>query len=171
MIAYGGYALNRSADRIEQQQTTVVAEQALVEVSDPLAALCESDPTIRARVGPACDTAAQVASAPPESPVDGLDGTDGRDGRDGLDGADGQSPACLLEPTMCRGADGADGRDGMDGRDGVDGVAGRDGVDGAPGRDGSPAAELVVNEADGSQLRCPRTGGDDTAPEYTCTRV
>lgn len=166
MIAYGAFAVSRSAERIETEQTAVVAEQALVEVSDPLAALCASDPAIRARVGPACDTAVQVASAPPGSPVDGLDGQDGRDGRDGVDGADGVSPPCLLEPTMCEGADGVDGVDGADGRDGTDGAAGRDGVDGV---DGSPAEVLIVNRTDGTQLRCPRTGGEDTAPEYTCT--
>lgn len=161
--AYTVFAVGRSADRVQADEDAVVTEQALGEVSDPLAALCAEDPTIRARVGPACDTAALVASAPPESPADGLDGRDGadglpgRDGRDGRDGVDGVTPACLSEPTMCRGGDGRDGRDG---------VAGQPGRDGA---DGSPAEVLVVNRADGTQLRCPRTGGEDVAPEYTCT--
>lgn len=44
----------------------------------------------------------------------------------------------------------------------------RDGKDGRDGRDGSPAAEMIVTRLDGSQLRCPRTGGPDTTPIYTC---
>ena len=173
-VGYVVFAFDRSAGRVEEQRQTVVTEQALGQVSDPLAALCAENPTIKARVGAACDTAAAVVSAPADSPADGLDGRDGvngRDGTNGLNGKDGLTPPCLATPTMCVGADGKDGLDGKDGQngtDGADGANGTNGTDGTDGRDGSPAAELIVNRADGTQLRCPRTGGEDTAPVYTC---
>lgn len=159
VTVYVVYALNRSAAGIEQTQQVEQTSQTLDAVADPLARLCATDPSVRARVGTACDTAAQAVSAPPKNGVDGRNGTDGMDGRDGINGKDGQSPPCLLTPAQCQG------RDGIDGTDGVDGT---NGVDGKDGRDGSPAAEMVVNRTDGTTLRCPRTGGEDTAPVYTC---
>lgn len=161
-VAYVVFAIQRSAGRVDEQRQTVVTEQALTQVSDPLARLCAEDPGIRARVGVACDTASVVASSPADSPAAGLDGRngiDGKAGRDGRDGIDGVSPPCLATVSQCVGADGKPGKDGTDGQPGKDGTN---------GRDGSPATELIVNRSDGTQLRCPRTGGDDTAPVYTC---
>lgn len=48
--------------------------------------------------------------------------------------------------------------------------AGPPGADGADGRDGSPAATMTITLSNGSVVVCPRTGGDDASPAYTCTR-
>lgn len=165
-VAYAIFAVSRSADRVEEQKQTVVTEQALADVADPLAKLCEEDPAIKARVGAACTTAAQAVSAPPERGADGLNGRNGIDGRAGVDGAAGVSPPCLVEPSRCQGKDGSNGTNGTNG---TDGTAGKDGVDGRDGANGSPATEMIVNRTDGSSLRCPRTGGGDSAPVYTCS--
>lgn len=56
-------------DRDQAQQATETAQQAqtdLDKVADPLAALCAADPTVRARVGDACNTAQQVVERPPD---------------------------------------------------------------------------------------------------------
>lgn len=82
LAAYLVFAIDRSAGRVEQARDAEVTEQALTEVSDPLAALCAENPVIRVRVGAACDTAALVVSAPPGMPpAAGLAGRDGTDGR------------------------------------------------------------------------------------------
>jgi hypothetical protein len=78
-VGYAVYAVSRSADTVEQDKQAVVTEKALTEVSDPLAKLCADDPVIRARVGPACTTAAKVASSP--EPAKALRGEPGADGR------------------------------------------------------------------------------------------
>lgn len=54
-------------------------QQTLDEVADPLAALCASDPSVRARVGEACATAREVVEAPPS-------GTPGQPGQPGAEG-------------------------------------------------------------------------------------
>jgi hypothetical protein len=125
------FALDRSAVRVEQGAT-------LAAVSDPLASLCASDASVRARVGAACDTAATASAAartegiPGRAGLDGQDGRTGQAGRDGRDGRDGITPPCMSTPTQCQGAAGTNGADGAAG---ADGQAGRDGQN---GRDGQP---------------------------------
>lgn len=144
-VIYVGYALYRSATVVRAEGAVASTTQTLGEVADPLLRLCEQDPTIRERVGRACDTASQAVSVVAERGADGRNGVDGVAGTPGLDGAagtngvdgvDGQSPPCLSEPAQCRGADGRNGVDGVDGapgRDGRDGVNGTNGTNGAPG--------------------------------------
>lgn len=84
--AYVAFAVNRSAGRVEEARQSVVTEQALTEVSDPLAALCAENAAIRARVGAACTTAAAVVSAPADRPAAGLDGKPGTPGTPGIAG-------------------------------------------------------------------------------------
>lgn len=82
---------------------------------------------------------------------------------------------------------GADGKPGKDGR----GIAKTEIVDGrlivtyddqtttdagpvpagANGKDGSPAEAFTVNRSDGQIVECPRTGGTDDHPIYTCNAV
>lgn len=90
LAAYAAYSVARSAERIEAATTAQVTERALTDVSDPLAALCASDPTVRARLGPACLTASQVAAAPPGRPTAGLPGRAGERGAQGQTGDRGQ---------------------------------------------------------------------------------
>lgn len=137
--------------------------------------------------GPVCQQAADVAAQP--VPVPGPAGEPGPTGAPGAPGARGErgfpgvpgtpgppgaSPACLSEPTQCRGADGRDGVDGKDGvgKDGVDGQDGRNGADGrngVDGRDGSPAHTMTKHYKDGSTETCARIeGSPDTAPDYDC---
>lgn len=39
---------------------------------------------------------------------------------------------------------------------------------GPAGANGSPAAQITINRTNGTTVVCPRTGGEDTAPVYTC---
>ncbi|MEU7817050.1 hypothetical protein [Pseudonocardia sp. NPDC049154] len=218
-----GFALNRSADRVEKEQTVQEQAQTIREVGDPLLRLCETDPSVRARVGSACDTAAQAVSAAAEPVRDGTDGKAGVDGR-GIVGTevrdDGHlvltySDGAVEDVGLVVGTDGTAGASGtgivsaatVDGHlvltftdgstvdvgqiVGATGAAGR-GVtstaavggrlivtysDGAVEDAGPlptsppapPAAQLVINRTDGTTVTCDRTGGDDTAPVYTCT--
>ncbi len=67
---------------VEAEQTTAVQAEQLDTLADPLAALCASDATVRARLGDdVCFTAQQVVDAPPVVPAPALDGTAGMDGR------------------------------------------------------------------------------------------
>ncbi|MGL5910927.1 MAG: hypothetical protein ACRCZP_13045 [Phycicoccus sp.] len=161
-----------------EQQTTTVAEEALVEVSDPLAALCAADPAVRARVGAACATAAQVASAPAESPTDGLPGRPGVAGPPGTPGVPGAGGADSTVPgpegpAGSAGGDGQPGTAGQDGEAGQDGTAGADGAPGAPGPAGTPGrppAGFTFIDPDGRQQTCARDAGSpDDAATYTCT--
>lgn len=215
----------------EAQQTVQATQDTLDQVADPLAALCAADPSVRARVGDACDTAQQVVEAPMAiepgaqgdagrdgrgitatvidadghlivsytdgsridvGPVVGRTGSAGRgivasvlsDGRLILTFSDGstQDVGAVVGPMGTAGVAGDDGDPGRGivSTDIVDGrlvVAYTDGSTedagpvpaGPPGTDGSPAAELVINRSDGTTVRCPRTGGEDTAPVYTCS--
>lgn len=140
---YAAFALNRSAEKVQTEQVAAETTQTLGAVADPLLRLCREDPTIRDRVGRACDTASQAVTevavrgarglpgTPGVAGTPGIAGQDGRDGVDGIgtpgtpgtpgeDGADGMSPPCLSEPGQCRGAPGKDGQDGQDGVDGAD---------------------------------------------------
>lgn len=181
MLLYGGHAVSRSAETVEDKQT-------IGAVADPLKQLCETDPTIRARVGQACDAAAEAVSAAPERGADGrrgaagvagppgiggVAGTDGRNGIDGANGDDGQNgidgetvvgpsgapgvdgatPPCFFEAAQCRGADG------------------RNGDPGAPGRDAELPTSYTKNYSDGTSETCTRSGGTDTAPVWDCTRA
>ncbi|MGL5909383.1 MAG: hypothetical protein ACRCZP_05230, partial [Phycicoccus sp.] len=89
MLGYSAYSVYDSGQRLTEQRDTAVAENAVVAVSDPLAQLCATDPTIRARVGAACDTAAAVAASPADDPVAVLEGRPGEAGRPGADGLPG----------------------------------------------------------------------------------
>ncbi len=227
-------AVMRSSEAVELTGQVQTANENVREVADPLAALCGSDPTIRQRVGDACDAAVEAAAAPSES-TPGSPGADGIDGRGIVSTViDGEGHLIVSYTDGSRrdvgavvGAEGAQGRgiaastisstgqlvltfndgttqdvgvvvgqSGTDGADGEVGPAGRgvvataivdgrlrvsytDGTtdDAGPvpmgerGADGSPAAELVINRSDGSTVRCPRTGGENTAPVYTCSDV
>jgi hypothetical protein len=70
-----------NVEKVQTEQTAVSTQQALVEVADPLAQLCADDPSVRARVGAACEKAAQASTAAAEKPHDGLDGKPGVAGR------------------------------------------------------------------------------------------
>lgn len=95
-------------------------------------------------------TAAQIQAAvdnylirnPPER------GPEGAAGKDGENGKDGESPPCLSEPTQCRGADGADST--------VPGPAPNSWT--WP----DPLIPAVTHT-------CTRSGGPDSAPDYSCT--
>lgn len=80
------------------------------------------------------------------------------------------NPLCVGPPGLdgSNGTDGTSGTDGADGKDGKDGIDGVDGTDGTNGRDGSPASTLVINRSDGTTVNCPRTGGSDLEPVYSC---
>lgn len=214
LLAYVVFAFERSATRVEEDHQNAVTEQALGEVSDPLAALCAEDPAVRARAAAACDTAAQVVAAP--TPRDGANGKDGRgitgtllraDGHLIVTFTDGQSldVGQVIGETGTPGrgitaASVADGRlvltfsdgtrtdlgpvvgsDGGDGR-GIDSTAIVDGrlivsySDGTTEDAGPvpvadpppPPAEMRFIRSDGATETCPRTGGPDSAPVYTC---
>lgn len=147
MLLYIAWAVTRSADRVETRNVAEQTTQQLGAVADPLLRLCETDPTIRERVGKACDDAAAGVVTVIERGQDGAAGATGAAGiagRDGVDGAAGGvgpsgapgAPGAAGTP----GAAGVDGQPGAAGRDGVDGRDGRDGVDGATGLPGPPGA-------------------------------
>lgn len=83
ILAIVGWSVVGQLRTVQAQDQQAATEQTLSEVADPLAALCAENPAIRARVGPACNTAAAVVSAPPEDPAAGLDGRPGTNGTDG----------------------------------------------------------------------------------------
>lgn len=224
LVAYVVFVFDRSAGRVAEAQEQQVVEHALTEVSDPLAALCAENSAIKARVGPACDTAALVVAAPVGQPADGLPGANGADGR-GITStwlrADGHllitySDGSQTDVGQVIGEAGTDGADGrgitfsqvIEGRlilafsDGTTVDVGR--IVGDPGRgvestavvdgrlivsydDGTtqdagelprgpagvnePASQLEFNQPDGTKLVCPRTGGTDDAPVYTCDEI
>lgn len=132
-------ALGRSA-------TVIDTNQALQEVTGPLAPLCRDDPSVQARIGAACDTAQQVVQGERgQQGLRGLQGIAGIDGSDGIDGAAGQ-PGTPGTPGQAGpsgapgtpGEEGAEGQPGTDGVDGQPGSPGASGTPGAPGRDGVP---------------------------------
>lgn len=73
------------------------------------------------------------------------------DGVNGRDGKDGESPPCLFESAQCRGVDGKNGADSI--------------VPGPPPNSWTwpdPVVPAVTHT-------CTRSGGDDSAANYTCT--
>lgn len=173
-----------------EKQTTVATAETLSAVADPLAALCAQDPTIRERVGAACDTAAQAVVAAPVVAAaardgrNGAAGTAGLDGAAGIDGRDGRgitSTAIVAGRLVLTYSDGttqdvgavvgADGKAGVDGKPGADGQPGQPGADGAAGAAGAPGglpASYTTFFTDGTSQTCTRSGGDDSAPRYSC---
>lgn len=59
------------------------------------------------------------------------------------------------------------GDQGFPGTNGKDGVNGTDGKNGRDGHDGSPAHSMTLVTPDGTML-CPRSGGTDLDPVYSC---
>lgn len=121
-----------------------------------------------------CDTAAKVAADPVPGPV-GPTGAAGAQGIQGVPGPIGATGATGVPgipgdpgPAGKDGADGTQGATGAAGQPGQNGTNGANGKDGADGRDGSPAAALVLTYPDLSTQTCNRSGGPDTAPEYSC---
>lgn len=109
------FALGRSAQRVEQDQT-------LTAVADPLAALCAQDASVRARVGAACGVAVQVVAEKQAIPQAGPMGPMGPAGKNGENGT---TPPCLSTPAQCVGVTGKEGPAGKDGADGADGTPGQ----------------------------------------------
>lgn len=180
VLAAGG-ALWRSAGDVRTERTAEAATQVLTEVADPLQRLCEQDPSVRARVGRACDTAAVAVSAVAESGAAGLPqltgapGTPGVPGVPGVPGAVGPSGAPGASgqagPSGAPGASGQAGAEGPSGAPGATGAAGPSGAPGAPGRDAQLPVSYTEVYADGTQKRCTRNGGPDTDPTYDCQAV
>lgn len=76
--AFVGFMLWRGAQTAETEQHSAQTQQKLEKVADPLAELCRTDESVRARVGDdACFTAAQVVSVPVQGP-EGPQGAPGR---------------------------------------------------------------------------------------------
>lgn len=96
----------------------------------------------------------------------GEPGSIGQPGQPGQPGSPGQ-PGAAGEPGQ-PGVVGPQGPAGPAGQDGAPGQNGTNGVDGQPGRDGSPAGSMTLT-LNGSQYSCTRSGGSDTAPDYTCS--
>jgi len=111
-----------------------------------------------------------VVQAPSIPGPEGRPGRDGRDGVDGRDGKDGVTPACVTEPSQCRGESGAPGTPGQNGQPGKDGADGKDGRDGTNGVDGQPPASWTWTDNAGRTQTCTRNpDSPDSAPTYTCT--
>lgn len=64
--------------------------------------------------------------------------------------------------------DGKDGKDGLPGHDGLDGANGHNGKD---ARDGSPMKAQILKHADGTNEYCPRGGGTDMVPIFSCVNT
>lgn len=103
-------------------------------------------------------------------------GPAGIQGPPGAQGLPGNSPACLLEPLRCRGANGTAGKDGINGQNGQDGLPGKDGAngtngldgkDGAPGKDGADGKDGTngTNGVDGKDGVATTTTGDTCLAE------
>lgn len=74
LVAFFMLGFRDRTTAVVAQQQAQETQETLDQVADPLAALCASDPSVRARVGPACETATEAAAAP----VAAKDGIDGR---------------------------------------------------------------------------------------------
>lgn len=102
----------------------------------------------------------------------GQTGTPGTPGRAGETGAAGPTGAAGQDGISVQGPPGGQGEPGPPGPTGASGdrgPAGAPGDPGAPGRDGSPAEAQTFTTPSGVVYACTRSGGDDTAPTYTCT--
>lgn len=108
-------------------------------------------------------------------------------GADGAAGATGPTgPSGDVGPTGASGEPGVDGKDGQPGTNGADGVGIASLTDSADRCYvtvaltnnttqtigpfcGSPAVEIIMTMSNGDVQDCPRSGGDDAYPQYSCT--
>lgn len=127
----------------------------------------------------------------PGSPgVPGTPGNPGEPGSPGIPGTPGQSgqmggpgqPGQTGQPGS-PGQPGSVGQPGSPGQPGTPGEAGQPGPQGPPGPQGDPgpagqngqdgapggSAESITLTLNGSQYTCTRSGGSDTAPNYSCS--
>lgn len=73
------FAVDRSAGNVEEDQRAERTQAALAAVADPVASLCRTDPTVRARLGDeVCFTAQRAADRLPPIGRSGAAGADGR---------------------------------------------------------------------------------------------
>lgn len=122
-----------------------------------------------------------VPGAPGQAGTPGEPGTPGQSGPPGGPGQVGQpgnagqpgAPGTAGQPGAPgqSGEAGQQGPAGPQGEPGPAGPAGQDGQNGTNGQDGAPgpAPGSITLTLNGSQYSCSRSGGSDTAPDYSCS--